>query len=122
MAMRTVFVVTALTLAGIVALGGSNEPSAYGFGVEVTPDVEFDDFVQCGLVVYELESEKPLPDLPALRIMAGGVNTMSFSDQDGLEVDFTCTVDSQLKEVSYELAGTVHGSPVLNHIATVRFQ
>ena len=122
MVTRIVVLVAALALLGVAAVGGPGNPSVYGWGVEVVPDLEFADFVQCSLVVYELESEKSVADLPPLRIMAGGANSMSFSDGEGLEVNFSCTVDSQQTEVAYELDGTVDGAPVLNHVATVRLK
>ncbi len=93
---------------------------AYGFGVEVTPDHEFDDFVQCRLRIFELETEKLVAELPPLRIMAGDSNGMKFRDQYGLEVDFRCSVDRQQMETTYEVAATLEGVMVVNHLATVR--
>ena len=92
----------------------------YGFGVEVTPDHEFDDFVQCRLRIFELETEKLVAELPPLRIMAGDNNGLEFHDQYGLEVDFRCSVDRQQMETTYEVAATLEGVMVVNHLATVR--
>lgn len=119
---RTGIVIVALILAGVVAVGSAEKTPAYGYSVEVTPDEEFENFVQCTLMVFDLETGRPVSNLPSLRIMEGDANSLVFRDSHGTEVEFSCTVDPKMTEVSYELEGTLRGAPVLNHLSTVRLR
>jgi hypothetical protein len=99
---------------------GDVSTSIYGFGVEVQPDDEFDDFVRCGMSMFRLEDEKSIGELPALRIMAGGSNSMQAMGADGVEVTFTCGVNAAMTEARYEIAGHVGERLVMNHLATIQ--
>ena len=94
----------------------------YGFDVSVVPDKELADFVQCGLIVFELETEESVAELPSLVIMSGDTNSMVFNGVDGVEVTFECTINREMTEASYEIAGRRDGQLVLNHLATIRLQ
>ena len=128
--MRRTSVIAAvlLLLTGLIAFAGPGatesavQAPVYGFGVSVLPDEEFDDFVQCGLTVFALESEEHLAQLPSLRIMVGDANTMLFRGVDDVEVTFKCAINADKTEATYEIAGTREGRLVMNHLATVRFQ
>ncbi len=125
---RVSLVATLLLLTVLVELAGpsTSEPlqqrPIYGFGVHVWPDDELDDFVQCGLTVFNLETEEHVWELPPLWIMVGDANTMRFLGVDGVDVRFSCEVNRERTEVSYSVAGTVGDQLVMNHLATVRFQ
>ena len=123
---KTFWVLGACLLVGLLVFanpGGSQGDPAkliYGFGVEVQPDDEFDDFVSCGMSMFRLEDEKSIGELPALRIMAGDANSMQAIGADGVEVTFTCGVNAAMTEATYEIAGHVGERLVLNHLATIQ--
>ena len=125
---RVSLVATLLLLTVLVVLAGPSmsEPlqqgPIFGFGVHVWPDDELDDFVKCGLTVFNLETEEHVWELPPLRIMVGTANTMRFFGDDGIDVRFDCEVNRERTEVSYTVAGTVGDQLVMNHLTTVRFQ
>ena len=110
-----VAMVALLAVTGLIVFAGpgatqlSAKASVYGFGVSVLPDKEFDDFVQCGLTVFALENEEPLPQLPSLRIMTGDANSMTFRGIDDVEVTFKCAINADKTEATYEIAGTREG-------------
>ena len=110
-----------IVFAGPAATQFAMDAPVYGFGVDVLPDEEFDDFVQCGLTVFTLEGEEHVAQLPRLRIMTGDANSMTFRGIDDVEVTFKCAINADKTEATYEIAGTREGRLVMNHLATVRF-
>ena len=123
---KNLWVLGACLFAGLLVLanpiGGQGDVaiSLYGFAVEVQPDDEFDDFISCGMSVFTLDDESSIGELPDLRIMAGGSNSMQFKGEDGVEVTFTCGVNAAMTEVTYEIAGHTNDRLVMNHLATVQ--
>ena len=123
---KNVWVFGACLFVGLLALAnpsgnqGDAATSIYGFGVEVQPDDEFDDFIRCGMSIFTLEDEKSIGELPALRIMAGGSNSMQVMGADGVEVTFTCGVNTAMTEATYEIAGHTGERLVMNHLATIQ--
>ena len=113
-------------LAVLIVFAGPTTPAPedpiYGFGVRVLPDEEFDDFVQCRLSVFRLDTEEEVAELPSLRIMAGDVNAMVLRTVDDLEVTFECTVNAEKTEATYAVAGTRSGRLLMNQLATIRLQ
>jgi hypothetical protein len=104
------------------AIEPTAEPEHYGFGVEVTPDREFDDFVQCALNVYRLDDEQggmgPIP----LRLLKGTANSMLLTTEDGTEYEFTCFVGDDKAHVTYEIEGRRSGERVMSQMGSVRFK
>ncbi len=94
--------------------------SHYGFSVAVQPDEEFAGFVRCGIALFNLADEETLDDPPDLHLLAGDSNSMLFIGADGVEVTFTCGVNPEMTEATYEISGRSEGRLVLSHLATVR--
>ena len=109
-----------LVLANPTGSQGDVAISLYGFAVEVQPDDEFDDFISCGMSVFTLDDESSIGELPDLRIMAGGSNSMQFKGEDGVEVTFSCGVNAAMTEATYEIAGHTGERLVMNHLATIQ--
>ena len=123
---KNLWVLGACLFAGLLVLanptGGQGHVaiSLYGFAVEVQPDDEFDDFISCGMSVFTLDDESSIGELPDLRIMAGGSNSMQFKGEDGVEMTFTCGVNAAMTEATYEIAGHTNDRLVMNRLATVQ--
>ena len=124
---NTVLVLVALVIGMLAVSGpGTTDPnpteSAYGFGVRVLPDEEYDDFLQCGLSVFALADGGEQWELPSLRIVVGGANSMKFRGVDGIDITLNCAVNAEKTEVTYEVEGQRNGRVVSNHLGTIRFQ
>ena len=123
---RVLVGVVAASLAAMIVVASPSKPepqgSIYGFNVRVAPDSDLAGFVQCGLSVFDLETEELVAELPSLTIPAGGTNGMMFNGVDGVKVTLECSVDEERTEASYEIEGTRDGQLVLNHLATIRLQ
>ena len=123
---KNLWVLGACLFAGLLVLAnptgsqGDVATSLYGFAVEVQPDDEFDDFISCGMSVFTLDDESSIGELPDLRIMAGGSNSIQFKGEDGVEVTFTCGVNAAMTEATYEIAGHTGERLVMNHLATIQ--
>ena len=122
------WVLGACLFVGLLVLASTNGSQAdvasslYGFSVAVQPDNEFAGFVSCGMSIFTLADEKSLGETPALLITSGGANSMKFIGIDGVEVTFSCGVNAEMTEATYEIAGRMEDRLVLNHLATVRLK
>ena len=120
------WILGACLFAGLLMLASTSGSQAdqasshYGFSVAVQPDDEFAGFVSCGMSVFTLADEKRVGEIPPLLISSGGANSMIFLGTDGIEVTFSCGVNTDQTEATYEIAGRIDGRLVLNHLATVR--
>jgi len=94
--------------------------ASYGFSVAVEPDEEFPDFIRCGVSIFDLETESDLREYPALRIASGDHNAMNIVKEDGVEVTFSCSVNEEMTEATYEIAGRLDDRIVINHLASIR--
>ena len=75
-----------------------------------------------GLHSLNADGDDAFGEIPGLRIIAGGTNTMVIQTPEGIEFDFDCFVEKDMSKVVYELRGTKDGQLVSSHMGTVRYR
>ncbi len=122
--MKTAMLALGACLIAVLVFAGPNEEldtvASYGYSVAVEPDEEFPDFIRCGISIFNLDTESNLSNFPALRIASGDHNAMNIVMEDGVEVTFSCSVNEDMTEATYEIAGHFDDRLVINHLASIR--
>ena len=98
-----------------------NEFHQLGFGVEIFPDDDLDEFYSCSFTIFDLSTDEAIMNHSLTTIVDDG-NSMRFTDRVGTEYDLSCAIDAEGATASYEITGKLAGQQVFSHVSSVRLQ
>ena len=115
------FVLVTLAVATLAVSAEWPFQQRLGFGVEILPYEDLDDFYGCTFTVFELQTDEVIVSRTVTTTSDDG-NSMFFQDRDGAEIQFDCAIDADGSTATYEIHGTLNSRQVVSHVATVRLE
>ena len=120
--MRRVALLVASVFVAAAAMASAVSPPVadeLGFGIDISPDAEFDGFYNCSLTIFDLRNDRIVFEQD-ITTAEDDANGMVFANRDGTRIDFHCSVNDTGTEATYEIRGVRDDAQVISSVATIR--
>ena len=120
--MRRVALLVASVFIAAAAMASAVSPPVadeLGFGIDISPDAEFDGFYNCSLTIFDLRNDRAVFER-SITTVEDDANGMVVTNVDGTKIDFRCSVNATGSQATYEIRGVRDQRQVISTVATIR--